>query len=163
MVFSNYFVEAKSGENRRKKKKRKASKSLGKRSRPSEDKSEARQKTRPSKKNKSPSEDALKLSQRLKELSRNKDLEGALKEYWHVSNDKIRDGHHACSVVDISARCGKIAEGEKIIKQMKESGKHVNVETLTALMKGYVHSGDITKAEKLFLSMCNAKGEYVNN
>lgn len=39
-----------------------------------------------------------------------------------------------------------------------ESLKHVNVETKTALLKGYVHSGEISKAENLFVSMCNEKG-----
>lgn len=34
---------------------------------------------------------------------------------------------------------------------------HVNVETKTALLKGYAHSGQMAKGEALFESMCSAK------
>jgi pentatricopeptide repeat protein len=40
---------------------------------------------------------------------------------------------------------------------MNESGLHVNVETKTALLKGYAHSGQIAKGEALFESMCSAQ------
>jgi hypothetical protein len=78
-----------------------------------------RHKARSSKKNKiQPSEDALQLSAKLKEFSRNKNLGDALKEYWHESNDKIRDGHHACIMVDCSARCGKISVRRCLVRQI---------------------------------------------
>lgn len=51
--------------------------------------------------------------------------------------------------------------GEEIIERLTTSGKHVNVETKTALIKGYVHSGEIAKAEKIFLSTCESKGMNV--
>jgi pentatricopeptide repeat protein len=38
---------------------------------------------------------------------------------------------------------------------------HVNVETKTALLKGYSHSGQMAKAESLFESMCTAQGKSV--
>jgi len=56
-----------------------------------------------------PSEEALALSAKLKEYSSQKRLNDALELYWHASNDSIRDGHHACIVIDCSARCGCIA------------------------------------------------------
>ena len=56
-----------------------------------------------------PSEAALALSARLKEFSMQKRLQDALDLYWHESNDGVRDGHHACILVDCSARCGAIA------------------------------------------------------
>jgi hypothetical protein len=56
-----------------------------------------------------PSEVALQLSDQLKKLSREKKLDEALSVFWDSSNDKIRDGHHACIMVDLTARCGNIA------------------------------------------------------
>ena len=56
-----------------------------------------------------PSEVALQLSEQLKKLSREKKLDEALSVFWDSSNDKIRDGHHACIMVDLTARCGDIA------------------------------------------------------
>ena len=56
-----------------------------------------------------PSEEAIALSAKLKVFSSQKRLDEALEFYWHESNDSIRDGHHACIVVDCSARCGSIA------------------------------------------------------
>jgi hypothetical protein len=55
-----------------------------------------------------PTEEAIDLSEQLKSLSREKNLDGALHLYWDTSNDTIRDGHHACIMIDIAARCGKI-------------------------------------------------------
>ncbi|CAJ1905814.1 unnamed protein product [Cylindrotheca closterium] len=127
---------------------------------PFEENGPKQQMERPNKRKKTgPSEEALLLSAKLKELSRNKNLDAALKEYWDSSNDSIRDGHHACIMVDCSARCGKISVGEEIIERLTKSGKHVNVETKTALIKGYVHSGEIAKAESVFLPMCECKAK----
>jgi pentatricopeptide repeat protein len=50
-------------------------------------------------------------------------------------------------------------EGEKIIEEMKKAGSHINIETCTALLKGYSLAGMIHKADDLFESMCSAKGE----
>jgi hypothetical protein len=55
-----------------------------------------------------PSEEALALSTKLKEYSSQKRLSEALELFWHPSSDSIRDGHHACIVIDCSARCGSI-------------------------------------------------------
>jgi hypothetical protein len=134
MVFSKYFsqdkAQGKAGSHKNNdsqksskanfnhKNKRNTSKSVGKRPR-SEDDSATTHKARSSKKNKiQPSEDALQLSAKLKEFSRNKNLGDALKEYWHESNDKIRDGHHACIMVDCSARCGKISVRRCLVRQI---------------------------------------------
>jgi hypothetical protein len=56
-----------------------------------------------------PSNEALELSAELKKLSREKKWDKAIELYRDTSNDKIRDGHHACIMVDMSARCGKIS------------------------------------------------------
>lgn len=56
-----------------------------------------------------PSQEALALSAKLKEFSAQKRLQDALELYWDESSDKIRDTHHACILVDCSARCGAIA------------------------------------------------------
>lgn len=114
---------------------------------------------RPMKRQRSaPSEKALHLSKQLKDLSRGKKFEEALLLYRDPSNDAIRDGHHACIIIDCCARCGRIEQGEKIVEEMTKSGKHVNVETKTALIKGYAHSGQMAKADALFTSMCNSPG-----
>lgn len=55
-----------------------------------------------------PSQEALTLSTKLKEYSSQKRVNEALNLYWHESNDSIRDGHHACIVIDCCARCGCI-------------------------------------------------------
>jgi len=60
-----------------------------------------------------PSQAALALSAKLKEYSTQKRLQDALELYWDESNDSIRDEHHACIVVDCSARCGCIAVSGK--------------------------------------------------
>ena len=104
-----------------------------------------------------PSNEALLLSEELKELSRQKKLDEALALYRSPSKKNILDGHHACIIVDCCARCGSFAEGEQIVKELVDSGTHVNVETKTALMKGFAHSGQIAKADNLFSSMCSEK------
>lgn len=44
---------------------------------------------------------------------------------------------------------------------MTRSGMHVNVETKTALLKGYAHSGVMLKGAELFKGMCLSKGKCV--
>ncbi len=46
-----------------------------------------------------------------------------------------------------------------MIEEMGKSGAHVNVETKTALLKGYAHAGQLHKAMSLFEAMCGAKGK----
>jgi pentatricopeptide repeat protein len=36
---------------------------------------------------------------------------------------------------------------------------HINVETKTALLKGYAHSGMMLKGTELFMSMCLSEGK----
>lgn len=88
-----------------------------------------------SKRRRPPSEEALQLSDRLKKLSREKKLDEALAVFWDSSNNKIRDGHHACIMVDMAARCGKIAEGEILLEKVGKKGIFISVETKTALLK----------------------------
>ena len=101
-----------------------------------------------------PSNDALLLSEELKELSRQKKLDEALALYRSPSKKDVVDGHHICIIVDCCARCGRIEEGESIVKELLDSGRNVNVETKTALIKGFAHSGQMAKADNLFSSMC---------
>lgn len=116
--------------------------------------------TRPAKAARSgpPSQAAMALSTKLKECSTNKRLKEALDLYWDISNDSIRDIHHACIVVDCSARCGAIHEGEKIVKDMINKGVPINIETNTALLKGYAHAGLMHMGASLFQKMCRGKG-----
>lgn len=51
-------------------------------------------------------------------------------------------------------------EGERVVDDMKRRGKFIAVETKTALMKGYSHSGDIAKADALFHAMCVSKCKF---
>ena len=104
-----------------------------------------------------PSEEALQLSDQLKKLSREKKLDEALELYWDKSNDTIRDGHHACTMVDMTARCGDISQGERLLEKVEKEGTYISVQTKTALLKGFCHSGCIEKAHDLFLSMCLSK------
>jgi pentatricopeptide repeat protein len=97
---------------------------------------------------KKPSQSALDLSSQLQELSRQKRLSQALELYW--SKSKETDGHHACILVDCCARCGAVDQAEKIVAAL---GNEVNVETQTALMKGYAHAGRMHQAIELFRSM----------
>jgi len=111
-----------------------------------------------------PSVEALQLSDQLKKLSREKKLDEALTVFWDSANNNIRDGHHACIMVDMAARCGNIAEGEILLEKVAKDGTFINVETKTALLKGICHSGNIGKAHELFISMCasKAKNNYPN-
>lgn len=104
-----------------------------------------------------PSEEALALSTKLKEYSSQKRLSEALELFWHPSSDSIRDGHHACIVIDCSARCGSIKDGEKVMDEMIKSGMEVNVQAKTALLKGYAHSGMLQEGSHLFADMCSEK------
>ncbi|KAG7361290.1 PPR: pentatricopeptide repeat domain containing protein [Nitzschia inconspicua] len=106
-----------------------------------------------------PSEEALELSSQLKNLSRNKKWDEALQIYRDRSNDKIRDTHHACIMVDMAARCGNISEGEQIFRELEEQKKFISVELRTALLKGFAHSGKLDKAEALFHELCSSKGK----
>lgn len=104
-----------------------------------------------------PSEAALGLSAQLKDLSSKKCLNEALELYWDGSNDNIRDTHHACILIDCCARCGNILKGEEIVEELKRSKKQVSIETHTALLKGYAHSGMIHKADSLFRSISQSR------
>ena len=68
--------------------------------------SHARKKAR---KRSPPSIEAMELSDKLKKLSREKKLDEALALFWDNANNNVRDGHHACIMVDMAARCGNIA------------------------------------------------------
>jgi pentatricopeptide repeat protein len=103
------------------------------------------------------SQEALSLSRQLQELSRQKRLDQALKVYWSSQNDKIRDSHHACIVVDCCSRCGMVEKAEKIVADLRRKGSIVNVETETALLKGYAHSGMLHAAMDMFRQMCQSK------
>jgi hypothetical protein len=60
-----------------------------------------------------PSQEALELSSQLKQLSREKKWKEAVRMYRDVSFDHVRDGHHACVMVDLAARCGRISVSVK--------------------------------------------------
>jgi pentatricopeptide repeat protein len=101
-----------------------------------------------------PSQEALELSSQLKQLSREKKWKEALQLYHDTSLDDIRDGHHACIMVDLAARCGRISEGERIVQELQDQKKCISVELQTALLKGFAHGGDMAKVDDLFHRMC---------
>jgi pentatricopeptide repeat protein len=105
-----------------------------------------------------PSQEALHLSSQLKQYTTQKNLAAALQLYRSPSHASIIDMHHLCIMVDCCARCGNIALGQKIVDQFvtDPNNSHVrtiSVQTQTALMKGYAHSGDIQKAQSLYDEM----------
>mmetsp|Transcript_11422 Transcript_11422/g.27317 ORF Transcript_11422/g.27317 Transcript_11422/m.27317 type:complete len:742 (+) Transcript_11422:49-2274(+) len=157
--------QRKLGRNRRKISKERFSlqNSIPKRERSEQDGSpfHARKKSR---KRSPPSIEAMELSDKLKKLSREKKLDEALSVYWDSAYNEVRDNHHACIMVDIAARCGNIAVGEKLLEKVAKEGNDISVEMKTALLKGICHSGKIGKAHELFLSMCasKAKSNYPN-
>jgi len=104
-----------------------------------------------------PSPEAMQLSSKLKEYSTQKRLKECLELFWSKENDHIRDGHHACIVVDCCARCGDIQTGEDIVQQMQKEGQKINVQTHTSLLKGYCHSGLLHKASDLYYRMTQSK------
>ena len=108
---------------------------------------------RKQKHHKPPSDKAIALSSQLKLLSSQKKLQQALDLYYDPSNNDIRDEHHACILIDCCGRCGDIAKGEKIVEEIMMKAKVVNVQTKTALLKGYVHSGMIRHASLLYKEM----------
>ena len=100
-------------------------------------------------------QEALDLSRRLQVLSKQKRLQQARELYWSKDNDSIRDGHHACILIDCCARCGAVDEAENIVECL---GDHnITVETQTALMKGYSHAGRLRQAMALFRRMAMQK------
>jgi pentatricopeptide repeat protein len=113
-----------------------------------------KQKKRPPKKKLS--QQALDLSSELQECSRKKDLSQALEHYWNCEAS-IRDGFHACIVIDCCARCGAMDQAEQIVTSLKSNGRKITVETQTALIKGYSHAGNIAAAVTVFESMCHSK------
>jgi pentatricopeptide repeat protein len=107
------------------------------------------------------SQGALALSARLKELSRQKRLEQVLQLYW---NAKDRDAHHACMVIDCCARCGNVADAERVFKQaMSGTDSSSNVEVHTALLKAYAHAGRMDKADELYTRMCKSQSRVIPN
>ncbi|GAX20942.1 hypothetical protein FisN_1Lh398 [Fistulifera solaris] len=105
------------------------------------------------------SAEAIELTKQLQDCSRRKRLDEALHLYRSQKNDFIRDGHHACILVDCCARCGNVEEAEKVIDAL---GDDCNVETNTALMKAYAHSGRILQAMQLFRKMIKLAKEKPN-
>lgn len=93
------------------------------------------------KRNGPPSEMVLQLSDQLKKLSREKKLDEALELYWDKSNNNIRDGHHTCIMIDMTARCGDISKGEEILEKVEKEGTYIGRETKTALLKVSDNSG----------------------
>lgn len=137
-------------------------------------------KDRPQKKNLSPidkqkrHEEALALSQQLRQLSSQKRLKECIDMYHSPTYDELRDAHHGSIVVDCCARCGDVEAAEKIVNGMLQSRKssknepcqyfwegykhfsykQVPIQAWTALLKGYVHSGMMAKADSLFQYLC---------
>ncbi len=100
------------------------------------------------------STEAIELTKQLQDCSRRKRLDEALQLYRSRENDYIRDAHHACILVDCCARCGNVEEAERIVDAL---GDDCNVETNTALMKAYAHSGRILQAVQLFRKMIKSE------
>lgn len=94
-----------------------------------------------------PSAEALELSDQLKRFSREKKLDEAFELFWDSSNNKIRDGHHACIMVDMAARCGRIAEGEMLLEKTANEGTFISIETKTALLK-------VSREKIVFVPLC---------
>ena len=114
----------------------------------------------------------LDLSQQLRALSSQKRLTECLQLYNSPSHDELRDAHHGSIVVDCCARCGDVIEAEGVVigmlqggaaRQQQESNayfwnessvgnhyKRVPIQAWTALLKAYVHSGEMSKADSLF-------------
>lgn len=111
-------------------------------------------------KNQPPSEEAIALSTELKTLSIQKRLNDALKLYYDPSNDSVRDEYHACIIIDCCSRCGHIQGALKVVQSLqKQQRGNVNVQTKTALLKGYVHSGMIRDAFLLYQDMNQMKNK----
>ena len=102
-----------------------------------------------------PTPQALDLSSRLQDLSRQKNLKELTQLFWKKENDKIRDSHHVCIVVDCCSRCGDVDTAQKAFASLAPEA--VTVETKTALLKCYAHSGELHKAMHLFREMCQHK------
>lgn len=103
-----------------------------------------------------PSHAVMALSAQLKDYSRQKRLDEAIALYWK-KDAVVRDEHHACIVVDCCARCGSVQEAEKIVEELKKRVDKINVTTMTALLKGYAHSGRMQRAIEVFRDMCDEK------
>jgi len=114
-------------------------------------------KKRPKISRRGPTPEAMQLSSQLKEFSIQKNLQDCLDLYWNNNNNAndriIRDGHHACIVIDCCGRCGSIQQGEEIYHELEKSGEEISVHTKTALLKGYAHSGMLSKASQLYHKM----------
>jgi pentatricopeptide repeat protein len=102
-----------------------------------------------------PSSQALELSKQLQSLSRQKKLAEALALYWNKNDNDLsnihRDEHHACIVIDCCAKCGDISNAERIFHSLHQTKP--NVTTQTAILKVYVHAGEMEKAMSLFRNM----------
>lgn len=95
------------------------------------------------KKSRPPTEKALQLSDQLKKLSREKKLDEALIVFWDSSNSKIRDGYHACIMVDMAARCGNIAASHLLVslilvKTVQKSYLHENQRLTTNVHHSHI-------------------------
>ena len=111
-------------------------------------------------------------------------MKECLELYRSSTNNELRDAHHGSIVVDCCARCGDANEAERVVNEMllvsqskqtsmnekqrtdrkqphyfwenynRFSYKHVPIQAWTALLKGYVHSGMMEKADSLFNHLC---------
>jgi len=123
MVFSKHFQRSKGHDKRPAKRQHSERQDSGPRKRRFERSKESASKKRPPKNRHSkPSQAALMLSSKLKDFSKRKDLKQALEFYWDKSNDGIRDGHHACILVDCCSRCGSV-EVRKLVRGTLETTK----------------------------------------
>ena len=104
------------------------------------------------------SQKALELSAKLKDLSRQKRLDQVLDLYWKATE---RDSHHSCMVIDCCARCGHVAEAERVFQEADDAAS--NVEIHTALLKAFAHAGQMAKADALFSSMCATQSQVAPN
>ena len=103
------------------------------------------------------SQAALQLSDRLKNLSRQKRLDEVLQLYWQSADD--RDSYHACMVIDCCARCGDVAEAERVFKSIE----HPSIELHTVLLKAFAQAGQVFKADELFMNICASHSGVVPN
>ncbi|KAL7543043.1 hypothetical protein ACHAXR_012344 [Thalassiosira sp. AJA248-18] len=120
-------------------------------------------------------QEALALSQELRHLSSQKRLKECLDLYHSPANDELRDAHHMSIVVDCCARCGDVEKAEQIVEEMLQSQtpqkkghyfweghelfsdkRQIPIQAWTALLKAYIHSGMMARADALFRYLCTA-------
>jgi pentatricopeptide repeat protein len=83
----------------------------------------------------------ISLNNEISLFANRKELISAMTVYQQMIERNIANSHTYAAILNANIRCGNIDQAEKIIKDMCERGRKLDVIICTTMMKGYCSHG----------------------